>query len=44
MITASSQVRGKQLEIFHGNGFFGCGYALPVKALACLRSEDRLYV
>ena len=36
--------RGEHLNILHAPGFInldcGCGYDMPIKALACLRLED----
>ena len=36
--------RGEHLKIYHGPGFIdidcGCGYDMPIKALACIRLED----
>ena len=38
--------RGEHLKIYHGPGFIdidcGCGYDMPIKALACIRLEDML--
>ena len=36
--------KGEHLKIYHGPGFIdidcGCGYDMPIKALACIRLED----
>lgn len=42
---AGLEAAGDHLRIFHGSGFIdldcGCGHPLPVRALSCLRLEDR---
>lgn len=42
--TAELENRGEHLKIYHGPGFIdidcGCGYDLPIKAMACLRLDD----
>lgn len=43
---ADLESRGEHLRIYHGPGFIdidcGCGYSMPIRALACLRLEDMM--